>query len=239
VAEYKASATGWSFLLRVVYVHVGLDLGFYLFHRACHVNKFLYKQVHRDLHIDTASKHGRLVAFETYTITWAETTRIAVSYVIGVGLVMLLKGSLDVAPLSSFEFATLMSWGHNVELLGHTATTSTPRFHPMRVAPPPPPQEAERVARKYGPTLTLIQTLTLGAEMVARKYGPTPTLTLTLGAEMVARKYGLGRGKCDAFAARSHARAAAAQAEGRFDKEVVALVGRDKVRGRHCRREIV
>ena len=220
MAEYKASATGWSFLLRVVYVHVGLDLGFYLFHRACHVNKFLYKQVHRDLHIDTASKHGRLVAFETYTITWAETTRIAVSYVIGVGLVMLLKGSLDVAPLSSFEFATLMSWGHNVELLGHTATTSTPRFHPMRVAPPPPPQEAERVARKYGPTLTLIQ-------------------TLTLGAEMVARKYGLGRGKCDAFAARSHARAAAAQAEGRFDKEVVALVGRDKVRGRHCRREIV
>ena len=114
------------------------------------MNKFLYKQLHRDHHIDTASKHMRIVAYETYTITWAETTSIAVasiavSYVIGIGLVMLLKGGLgfettavcgviNVAPFSLFEFATLVSWGHNVELLGHTAMTSTPRLNPMRVA---------------------------------------------------------------------------------------------------------
>ena len=59
---------------------LGLDLGFYTFHRACHVNKTLFALVHQDHHTDTAKAHGRLVAYETYSITWAETLSIFVCY---------------------------------------------------------------------------------------------------------------------------------------------------------------
>ena len=41
-------------------------------------------------------------------------------------------------------------------------------------------------------------------------------------------KYGLTRGDLDAFAARSHARAAAAVEAGRFDEQIVAVEGFDR-----------
>ena len=44
-----------------------------------------------------------------------------------------------------------------------------------------------------------------------------------LSAEDVARQWGFGRADLDAFAARSHALAARAQAEGRFDRELVPV----------------
>lgn len=62
---------------------LGLDFGFYCFHRVCHMNRWLYFQVHRDHHVDTAKEHGHLVAYETYTITWVETASITASYFIG------------------------------------------------------------------------------------------------------------------------------------------------------------
>ncbi|GMH80380.1 hypothetical protein TrST_g12910 [Triparma strigata] len=49
-----------------------------------------------------------------------------------------------------------------------------------------------------------------------------------IGAEMMHVKYGIGREAMDAFAARSHARAAAATAEGRFASEIIGLNGHDK-----------
>ena len=106
------------------------DLGFYAFHRACHMHRGLYKAVHRDHHVDTAKKYGRLVAYETYTITWLETISITASYFIGLMLVLSANGF---APITVFELATLITWGHSVELLGHTAMTTTPRHHPMRL----------------------------------------------------------------------------------------------------------
>ena len=42
-------------------------------------------------------------------------------------------------------------------------------------------------------------------------------------AELVARKYGVSRQDQDAFAAESHQRAARAQAEGRFQAEIVPV----------------
>lgn len=43
------------------------------------------------------------------------------------------------------------------------------------------------------------------------------------GAEMIAGKYGFSREDCDAFALRSHQRAAAARDSGEFDREIVPL----------------
>lgn len=48
-----------------------------------------------------------------------------------------------------------------------------------------------------------------------------------LGAEMIAEKWGLERAALDAFALRSHERAAAAQDAGHFDAEIVPVVGVD------------
>lgn len=57
---------------------------------------------------------------------------------------------------------------------------------------------------------------------LAEQY-PAVYLGMGLTAENVARKYGVDRAQQDAFALRSHQRAAAAQSEGRFDGEIVSL----------------
>ncbi|MBN8625033.1 MAG: acetyl-CoA C-acyltransferase [Planctomycetes bacterium] len=48
-------------------------------------------------------------------------------------------------------------------------------------------------------------------------------------AEFLAQTQGIGREEQDAFAMRSHHRAAAAQAEGRFENEIIQTWGRDEV----------
>jgi acetyl-CoA C-acetyltransferase len=51
------------------------------------------------------------------------------------------------------------------------------------------------------------------------------------GAELIAEKWNLGREEMEEFAARSHTRALAAQAEGRFDKEIAPLPELDRDEG--------
>jgi sterol desaturase/sphingolipid hydroxylase (fatty acid hydroxylase superfamily) len=115
---------------------LGLDLGFWTFHRTSHKVKWLYIMVHADHHVDTAKDHGRLVAYETYSITWLETVSILSCYFVGLSLCMVLKWSLlgwHDSPVTVFEVAFLVTWGHTVELLGHTATQWTPHHHPNRI----------------------------------------------------------------------------------------------------------
>ncbi len=68
--------------------------------------------------------------------------------------------------------------------------------------------------------------------MIGNKFVANPTLAeqypgvylgMGLTAENVAKKYGVSREDQDAFALRSHQRAAAAQAEGRFSSQIVPL----------------
>jgi len=68
--------------------------------------------------------------------------------------------------------------------------------------------------------------------MIGNKFTPNPYLAseypgvylgMGLTAENVARQYGVSRADQDAFALRSHQRAAAAQAAGKFDAEIVPL----------------
>ena len=59
-------------------------------------------------------------------------------------------------------------------------------------------------------------------------YGPTVHARFNfihqgLSAEEIARRWGIGRDEMDAFALRSHQRAARAQDEGRFERETIAL----------------
>ena len=61
-------------------------------------------------------------------------------------------------------------------------------------------------------------------------------------AETVARRYNIGRDRQDAYALRSQQRTAAAQAEGRFDDEIVPVTAtmlvKDKVTGETSKKEI-
>lgn len=57
------------------------------------------------------------------------------------------------------------------------------------------------------------------------RYDVTPNQGI--GAEMIADKWGLGRAELDAFSARSHERAAAAQDAGWFDEQIVAVTTPD------------
>src|SRR5690606_4435356 len=61
-------------------------------------------------------------------------------------------------------------------------------------------------------------------------------------AEVVAKRYGIGREAQDAYALSSQRRTAAAQAAGRFDREIVALSARmavtDKATGAVGHREV-
>jgi acetyl-CoA acetyltransferase family protein len=58
--------------------------------------------------------------------------------------------------------------------------------------------------------------------LVARRYAPG-LVPQGISAELVARKWGLTRAQLDAYAARSHQRAAAAAADGSFDREIVPI----------------
>lgn len=61
------------------------------------------------------------------------------------------------------------------------------------------------------------------SERFAERVGGRPHMGL--GAEMIAEKWGLERAALDAFALRSHERAAAAQDAGHFDAEIVPVAG--------------
>jgi len=106
---------------------VGLDLGFYTFHRTCHKNRQLYRWIHAEHHTDVAKEYGQLVAHETYSISTIEALSILSSYLIGFELIGI------VMPYSLFDMAYLVSWAHTVELLGHTELSWSPNGHPMRI----------------------------------------------------------------------------------------------------------
>lgn len=63
------------------------------------------------------------------------------------------------------------------------------------------------------------------SDRFAERFGARPHMGL--GAEMIAEKWGLDRQTLDAFALRSHERAAAAQDAGHFDQEIVPVQGVD------------
>ena len=63
----------------------------------------------------------------------------------------------------------------------------------------------------------------IGWRFANPRFGDDVTLTMPQTAERVAERWGLGREELDAFALRSHRRALAAQAAGRFDAEIVAV----------------
>lgn len=76
---------------------------------------------------------------------------------------------------------------------------------------------------------TLAQKAGLGhyqSPAINRRYGDV-VFNQFMGAEMLARKYGLDKETLDRYALLSHQRAAAAQAAGRFDDEILALPVRD------------
>ena len=66
------------------------------------------------------------------------------------------------------------------------------------------------------------------AAIAAKFSTKAPFFSQFVGAEMMGVEFGVRRDEMDAFAARSHARAAAAQAAGVFDGEIVPVEGVDK-----------
>ena len=66
------------------------------------------------------------------------------------------------------------------------------------------------------------------SDVVQAKFGPSGFYSQFTGAELVASKYGVTRDEMDAFAASSHAKAAAATADGIFADEIIAVDGRTK-----------
>jgi acetyl-CoA acetyltransferase family protein len=75
-----------------------------------------------------------------------------------------------------------------------------------------------------------LSSTTLGWRMVNPAMPQRWTVALGEGAEILAERYRIGREEQDAFALRSHAAAAAAWADGRFDREVVGVPGADLAR---------
>ncbi len=71
---------------------------------------------------------------------------------------------------------------------------------------------------------------------------PDTYLSMGLCVEQLAKRYGIGREDSDAFSVESHRKALAAQAEGRFDQEIVPVCARvqdvDEA-GRPVRRDLV
>ena len=63
-----------------------------------------------------------------------------------------------------------------------------------------------------------------GSESWAARYG-SEEISQFRGAEMMARHWNLDRDALEEFAVRSHERALAAQADGRFDREILPLAG--------------
>lgn len=66
-----------------------------------------------------------------------------------------------------------------------------------------------------------------GSEGWRKRFGDQP-VTQFHGAQMIADRWGLDRQAMERFALASHERALAAQAEGRFDREIVPLNGLDR-----------
>jgi len=100
-----------NMLWRAPLFDLGLDFGFYTFHRTCHANRTLYKWIHAPHHIDTGKRHGHLVAHETYDLTLVELNSLLGSYLIGFELLRTFSGSFTL-----LDVATLVSWAHYVEL---------------------------------------------------------------------------------------------------------------------------
>ncbi|SDK80874.1 acetyl-CoA acyltransferase [Actinopolyspora mzabensis] len=75
-----------------------------------------------------------------------------------------------------------------------------------------------------------LHSTTLGWRMVNPEMPSEWTISLGESAELLADKYGIGRAEQDAFAARSHQRAAAAWEQGLFEDEVVPVPGTDLTR---------
>jgi len=86
---------------------IGLDLGFYAFHRSCHVNRTLYRLVHAPHHAETGKEHGHLVAYETYELTFVETASILSSYLVGFQVLSLCFS------FSTFDVALYVSWARS------------------------------------------------------------------------------------------------------------------------------
>src|SRR5919106_664506 len=67
-------------------------------------------------------------------------------------------------------------------------------------------------------------------------------MRMTDPAEIVGDRYGISRERCDEFALRSQQRTAAAQAEGRFDDEIIPITAKmavkDKETGEVSMREV-
>ncbi len=79
--------------------------------------------------------------------------------------------------------------------------------------------------RGYARTNETLYSTTLGWRMVNQRMPAAWTVSLGEGAELLASLYSIGREEQDAFAVRSHHRAAAAWDGSRFADEVVALAG--------------
>ena len=81
--------------------------------------------------------------------------------------------------------------------------------------------------RAYARTNETLYSTTLGWRMVNQRMPTGWTVTLGEGAELLASLYAISREEQDAFAVRSHQRAAAAWDASRYSDEVVALPGLD------------
>ncbi len=89
--------------------------------------------------------------------------------------------------------------------------------------------------RGYARAHETLHSTTLGWRMVNPRMPEQWTASLGEGAEILAERYELSRGEQDAFAVRSHRRAAAAWERGAFADEVVAVPGVDLERDESIR----
>ena len=87
------------------------------------------------------------------------------------------------------------------------------------------PWVVTKPARAYERAHQQMHSTTLGWRLVNPRHLDEWTVALGEGAEILADKYGISRSVQDAFAVRSHQKAAAAWTAGRFDAEVVAPFG--------------
>lgn len=101
---------------------IAADAGFYNIHRAFH-EIFSLRKFHIPDHHENTRTTGKLLAYETYTISLAEMSSIALTYFMGFGMVILVYGNL-----STLITSVLVTWMHTVEMLGHTEMSWTPTF---------------------------------------------------------------------------------------------------------------
>ena len=93
-------------------------------------------------------------------------------------------------------------------------------------------------------SISLVQTgeMRLGADPELVAMYPNVYMAMIDTAEIVGKKYGVSRERCDEYALRSQQRTAAAQVEGRFDDEIIAVTAtmgvKDKETGAIAMREI-